>query len=42
MAVLQHIAFNLLKQEKSARRGVKAKRHLAAWDEVYLLKMLSV
>jgi hypothetical protein len=36
------MAMNLLKQEKSARVGIKAKRHKAAWDDSYLLKVLSL
>jgi len=42
LAVLRHMAINLLKQEKSARVGIKAKRHKAAWDVDYLLKVLSL
>lgn len=42
MAVLRHIALNLLRQETSAKCGVKNKRLKAAWDHDYLLKTLSL
>ena len=41
MAVLRHIALNLLGQEQTAKCGLKNKRLKAAWDNDYLLKVLS-
>ena len=42
LAVLQHIALNLVTQEKSTRSSVKTKRLRAGWDNAYLWKVLSV
>lgn len=39
-AILRHIALNLLKAEKSAKVGVKAKRLKCGWSEAYMLKVL--
>lgn len=39
-AVLRHIALNLVREEKSIKRGVKGKRLKAGWDNDYLGKIL--
>jgi predicted transposase YbfD/YdcC len=41
LAVIRHLALNLLTQEKLAKGGTRAKRLKAAWDDHYLLKVLS-
>lgn len=40
LAVIRHIALNLLKQEATAKTGIKNKRLMAGWDHSYLAKLL--
>ena len=39
-SVLNRIALNLLKQEKTCKLGMKSKRLKAGWDNDYLLHLL--
>jgi predicted transposase YbfD/YdcC len=40
LAVIRHIALNLIKKEKTSKVGVKTKRLKAGWSNEYLLKIL--
>ena len=40
LAVIRHLALNLLTQKKSAPGGTRAKRLKAGWDDRSLLKVL--
>lgn len=40
LVVLRHIALNLLKQEQTAKVGIKDKRLKAGWDARALLKVI--
>lgn len=41
LALLRHLALNLLKRETSVKVGIKTKRHKAGWSTAYLSKVLS-
>lgn len=42
LAVIRHIALNLIKKDKTSKAGVKTKRLKAGWSNDYLLKILGI
>lgn len=42
LAVIRHIAMNLLKHESTTKVGIKNKRLMAGWDHKYLAKLLEL
>jgi predicted transposase YbfD/YdcC len=42
LATLRHIAYNLLKRDKTTKAGVKARRHAAGWDNDYLAQLIGI
>ena len=42
LGTLRRLALNLLKREKTKKRGIKGKQKNASWDHTYLLKLLGV
>jgi predicted transposase YbfD/YdcC len=41
LAVIRHMALNLLRQEAGHKRGIKARRKRAGWDRDYLFQVLT-
>ena len=41
LAALRRLALNLLTQDRTKRRGIKAKQLNASWDHSYLLRLLA-
>lgn len=42
LATLRRLALNLLKSEKTKKRGIRGKQNNASWDHPYLLRLLAI
>jgi predicted transposase YbfD/YdcC len=42
LATLRRLALNLLRREKTKKRGIKGKQLNASWDHAYLLRLLGI
>jgi predicted transposase YbfD/YdcC len=42
LATLRRLALNLLKRERTKKRGIRGKQLNARWDHAYLLRLLGV
>ncbi|SFM14156.1 ISAs1 family transposase [Nitrosomonas communis] len=42
LAVIRHIALNLIKAEKTSKVGIKTKRLKAGWDNEYLRRVIAI
>jgi len=42
LATLRRLALNMLKREKTKKRGIKGKQLNASWDHAYLLRLLGI
>ena len=41
LAIIRHMALNLLRKDRTSKTSIKARRKLAGWDNDYLLSILS-
>ena len=42
LAIIRHMALNLLRRDRTSKTSIKARRKLAGWDNDYLLSILSI